>query len=97
MVRGMRDLKEIGLLGFIAVFYFIGFAFAVEALVPGFGIQVGLLAAMAAIAVRLVLILTDRTEPSVWFVVFMGIPLSCMLAGVIWWVLRLLGIWQPLN
>ena len=67
--------------------------FAVAALFPVFALQAGLIAAMGAVIWYLFLFITENDRG--------GLPLGCMIimpviyaaAGLIWWILRLIGLW----
>jgi hypothetical protein len=88
----VRHLKELALLVFIAAFYFGSVYFAVAALFPTLALQAAFLAAMGAVVIYLILILIER-DRSIFFGLLVLLPVTCLTAGVAWWLLRLLGLW----
>lgn len=90
----MRSLKDLGTIIFITVFYFCGVTFAVAALVPELAVQAGLIAAMLSMIAYIILVVIGRDEPGLPLGLLMLLPIICITAGIIWWMLRLLGLWE---
>jgi hypothetical protein len=90
----VRHLKEISLLALLAAFYLGSVYFAVSALVPALALQAAFIAAMGAIAVYFILVLIRRDEPGIPLALLILAPIICLTAGVAWWLLRLLGLWE---
>ena len=88
----MQPLKEIGFLVLLSGFYFSAVYFAVSALAPAYALQFGLIAAMTAMIFYAFLAAVRRDEGLVFGLLIL-LPISCITAGVAWWILRLLGFW----
>ena len=90
----MQPIKEFGLLALLAAFYFFSVFFAVAALAPSLALASSFIAAMPAMGVYLILTLTRRDEPGLPLGLLILAPIICIAAGVLWWVLQLLGLWR---
>jgi hypothetical protein len=89
----MRFLKEFSLRALLALFYFASVYFAIAALAPAFALQAGLIAAMIAMITYLLLVLTGRDDEGMPMGLLILLPVTCVAAGLAWWLLRLLGLW----
>jgi hypothetical protein len=87
-----QPLKEISLLALLAVFYFASVYFAVAALAPPLALQVSFIAAVGAMIIYLLLVVTRRDEPGMPLALVILTPVICIAAGIAWWILRLLGV-----
>lgn len=88
----MRHLQDFALAAALAAIYFVSVYFAIAALYLPWALPAGLIAAMLALLIYLVLVLTERDTAFVVALLF-ALSTSCIAAGMIWWVLRLLGLW----
>ena len=78
----------------IAISYFLSVSFAVAALIPSLAVQAGLIAAILAVAAYMVLVLVGQEEHGRPLGILLFAPAIFVTAGVVWWVLRLLGVWE---
>lgn len=79
-----------------AGFYFSGVYFAVAALEPTLAWPAAWFAVLLAMLVYLFLDAMGRSETGKAAALFYALPFACVAAGLIWWLLRLLGVWTPL-
>lgn len=78
----------------IATFYFVSVYFALSALTPGLlAFQIALVAVLVAMLIFLFLDLTETAEGGLPLGVLLFFPIICIVAGMAWWLLRLLGLW----
>jgi Na+/melibiose symporter-like transporter len=92
-----ESLKDLGLLALLATLYFTATYFAVAALAPTLATDAAFLAGGMAMVIYLVLFFTRMDRPGLPLALAILLPVICVAAGVIWWVMRLLGFWEPLN
>ncbi|MCQ3972360.1 MAG: hypothetical protein DPW09_02810 [Anaerolineae bacterium] len=90
----MRFHRDIIFPILLAIVYFSIVYFAVAALVPGIALQAGLLAIILAMSAYLFLRATGSDETGVLIGILITLPFTCFAAGVIWWIMRLLGFWR---
>ena len=94
----MQSLKELGAIVFLVVFYFVAVFFAMAALIPAYyAEQIAFIAAIVAICLFLVLEVTRREEEGMPVALLFMFPFTCIKAGVIWWILRLIGFWEMIR
>ncbi len=86
----MKILKEL-IPAAIAFFYFFSIYFAVSALLPGLALQCGSVAMLFSLLAYRVLQITGNETEGLPVGLLMLLPISCIAAGIIWWILRLLG------
>lgn len=79
-----------------AWFYFCGVYFAVAALEPRLAWSAAWFAVLLAMLIYLFLDATKRSEEGLAMALFYVLPFTCVVAGLFWWLLRLLKIWTPL-
>lgn len=91
----MEPLKNFAKIAFLALSHFGGAYFATAALFPSFALQVGLIAAMAAMLGFLFLLLTDSVDYGMPVAILYLLPIVYSAFGIPWWVLRLLGVGPP--
>jgi hypothetical protein len=82
------------LIALLALFYFASVYFAVAALIPALALQVALVAVIVAMIGYRILGMTGNDKPGLPLALLILAPVSCIAAGVIWWVIRLLGFWE---
>lgn len=105
----MKLAKDVGLILLLAILWFGPAYYAGEALLPGWGLQCGLVSLIIGL---MGLAIVNRTEEGrrlfyegenendqigcikllVWFLI--GIPVMLLLAGTLWWIMRLLGFFD---
>ena len=78
----------------IAITYFLSVFFAVAALTPSLALQAGMIAAILAVAVYMILVLAGQEEHGRPLGILLFAPAIFVTAGAVWWVLRLLGVWK---
>ena len=78
----------------IAISYFLTVVFAVAALAPSLAVTLGLIAAFIADVIYLVLVLAGQEEHGKTLGVLLFFPVVFVTAGVLWWIMRLLGLWK---
>ena len=78
----------------IAILYFLSVYFAVAALAPSMAITLGLIVAFIADIIYLVLVLVGQEEYGKTLGILLFFPVVFVTAGILWWILRLLGLWQ---
>ncbi len=88
----MRDVRVIALVG---VLYFGSVYFAAEALVPSYALEIALVSFIFGLSAYQYLIITIGDEPSLPFAMLLMLPFLCVFAGILWWLMRLLGFWEP--
>lgn len=93
----MKYLEEFSLIALLALFYFISVYFAVAALVPALAIQAALVAVIVAMVGHRILGMIGRDKPGLPLALLLLAPVSCIAAGIIWWIMRLLGFWEILG
>ena len=86
----MQPLKELGLLALLAAYYFFTVLFAVAALAPRFSLQAGFIAAALSMIAYLVLWVTKQDKLGNPLRLLILLPVIWILAGVLWWIMRLL-------
>ena len=91
-----RELQQIALITGIVIAWFTSVYFAMAAILPGWALACGLLAAMFSMVVYLVLFAAERDEGGLPLGLLITFPVVCATAGVLWWILRWLGLWSPL-
>ena len=89
-----HHLQDLGLALFLAFWYFVAVYFAVAALLPSLAIHVAFWSVVLALLIYLVMVLTEMDKTGPPLVVLFALPVLCVLAGVLWWVMRLLGFWE---
>lgn len=78
----------------IAAAYFGAVYFAAAALLPELALTAALLAMiLSLLAYRLLGITGDDEEGLPYGLLFL-MPFVCIMAGMIWWIIRWLGLWQ---
>ena len=88
LVRSLRVVAA------IVILYFGSLYFAASALLPDFALQIALVGLIIGLAAYQYLLNTRGERPSLAYAVLLyGVPFACVFAGVIWWLLRLLGFW----
>lgn len=90
-------LKEFSLVVLLAVFYLTTAYFAVEALAPAYSLQASFIAAIIATTVYFFWVILQREQEGIWVFLLFATPLVCVAAGVLWWILRLLNLWEPIR
>ncbi len=90
----MRFSKDVIVPILLATFYFLAVYFAVAALIPAIALQAGLVAVIIAMLAYLFLRVTSSDEAGMPMGLLILSPVICLTAGVIWWVLRLIGFWR---
>ena len=78
----------------IAISYFLSVSFAVAALTPSLAIQAGIIAAILAVAAYMILVLVGQEEHGRPLGLLLFAPATLVMAGALWWIMRLLGLWQ---
>jgi len=81
----------------LAILYFVSVFFAVSALAPAFAMSFAWFAVLLAMLVYLLLDAITVEKAGVLFAFLLVLPFSCLFAGMIWWVMRGLGLWTPLR
>lgn len=81
----------------VAAFYFVSVYMAVLALEPTLAVPAGWFAVLLARLAYLGLDAIAKNEEGMLFGIFYLLPFSCLAAGLLWWILRLLGFWMPLR
>jgi hypothetical protein len=80
----------------LALFYFVSVFFAISALAPPLAVLLSMLAYLLLDAIQPEKI--GKTEKAgLLFALLLVLPFSCLFAGLIWWVMRGLGLWTPLR
>lgn len=81
----------------LAIFYFVSVYFAIAALVPTLAVTAAWFAVLLAMLTYLLLdaIQTERT--GILWAFLLVLPFSCLFAGVVWWLMRGVGLWTPLR
>ena len=72
----------------IAILYFLSVSFAVAGLAPSLAVQAGLIAAY------MILVLIGQEEHGRPLGILLFAPAIFVTAGVLWWIMRLLGLWE---
>jgi hypothetical protein len=90
----VKYLQEFSLIALLALFYFVSVYFAVAALVPTVALQAALVAVIVAMVGYRLLVMTGNDKPGLPVALLILLPTSCIAAGVIWWIIRLLGFWE---
>ena len=90
----MKYLEEFSLITLLTLFYFASVYFAVAALIPALALQVALVAVIVAMIGYRILGMTGNDKPGLPLALRILAPVSCIAAGVIWWVIRLLRFWE---
>jgi hypothetical protein len=67
---------------------------SVAALLPELALPAGLVAVIFALLVYRFLEITAGNEEGLPFGLLLLLPFVCITAGVIWWIMRLLGFWE---
>lgn len=93
----MNALIDISAIILLAVIYVAAVYFAVAALAPALAYPAGLLAAMVAVLVYILLVILRHEERGLPVALLFLMPIVCVAAGVLWWLLRLLGLWEPIR
>ena len=88
----MGFLKDSALVLFIAAFWGGAVYFATAALIPGLAYPAALLAVIGAMLALLFLRQTQRDQAGLPVGLLLLFPFVCVTAGVIWWLMRLLGL-----
>jgi hypothetical protein len=87
----MKPQEEILLIIGLAILWFGAALFAVAALIPSWAFPASLLAVAIVTLTYKILDATDNLTVGLVVTLFF-IPLICIAAGIIWWVMRLLGV-----
>lgn len=90
IVRSLRILL-------LALFYFVSVFFAVAALAPTLAVPVAWFAVLLAMLAYLLLDAVQTEQAGILLAFLLVLPFSCLFAGIIWWVMRGLGLWTPLR
>ena len=72
--------------------YFGSVYFAAAALVPAFALQVALASLIFGLSAYQYLIIMMGDKPSAPFGLLLSLPFMCIALGIVWWVMRLLGL-----
>lgn len=78
----------------IAILYFSTVSFGVAALTPSLAVQAGIIAAILAVAFYMGLVLVGQEEHGRPLGILLFFPAAFVTAGVLWWIMRLLGLWE---
>ncbi|MFN8494623.1 MAG: hypothetical protein U0350_43885 [Caldilineaceae bacterium] len=89
----MRSLRIL----LLALFYFVSVFFAVAALAPTLAVPVAWFAVLLAMLAYLLLDAVQTEQAGILLAFLLVLPFSCLFAGIIWWVMRGLGLWTPLR
>lgn len=89
----MRSLRIL----LLAIFYFASVFFAVAALAPTLAVPIAWFAVLLAMLAYLLLDAIQMEQAGVLLAFLLVLPFSCLFAGMIWWVMRGLGLWTPLK
>lgn len=106
----MKLAKDIGLILFLAFIWFAPAYYAAEALLPSWGLQCGLASLIMGLMGLAVVNRSEAgrrlfyngeadddeigcIKIIVWFL--LGVPVAMLLAGTLWWIARLLGLFGP--
>lgn len=94
----MNSLKLLVNALIIASVYFIIATVAIAALVPEYAVNIGLGVAILALLIYLILVYKEIGEEdfAIAILAFAG-PAACALAGIIWWLMTLFGVWERLD
>ncbi len=90
----MKYLQEFSLIALLALFYFASVYFAVAALVPALALPVALVAVILAMIGYRILDARSNDKSGLPLAMLFLAPASCIAAGAIWWIIRLLGFWE---
>ena len=82
----MKDLRIVAL---VAVLYVGAVYFAAAALIPTYALEIALVSLILGLSVYQYLIIVIGDEPSLPFGLLLLLPFVCVVAGVIWWIMRL--------
>jgi hypothetical protein len=105
----MKLIKDIGLIFLLAILWFGPAYYASEALLPGWGLQCGLTSLITGLMGLAIINRTEegrrlffngQTEDDqiscvkvlIWFLI--GIPIMLLVTGTLWWIMRLLGVFD---
>ena len=90
MKHEIRQLLSIvGLAGF----WFGSTYFAVSALFPQLALQAAFIAAIVGLLGYLILLAADMADEGLPLGLLIMLPIVIIVGGIVWWVLRLLGLW----
>lgn len=89
-----RQLRDFGLVALLAVLWFGSVYFAVAALFPRLALAAAFLATAVALSLYIVLVVVQMDDQGLPVALLFSSPVICVTAGVIWWGLRLLGLWK---
>jgi len=92
-----QEFRYLALITMLPIIYFGSVYFAVSALFPTYALGVGLLAAMFSLGIYLLLFFTKSDKPGMPLGLLILLPVVCVAAGALWWFLRWLGFWKPLD
>ena len=81
----------------LAIFYFISVYFAIYALDPASAAPVAWFAVLLAMLGWLFIDAVYGDEPNLPLALLYLLPIICVTAGIIWWGLRVAGLWEPLR
>jgi hypothetical protein len=90
----VKNLNQASLIILLALFYFAGVYFAVSALAPALAFQAALIAVIGAMVAYRILGITGSDRPGAPLAVLILTPIICVAAGIVWWIMRLLGYWE---
>ena len=88
-------MRKLRIIATVAILYFGSFYFAASALLPDLALQITLVGLIIGMTGFQYLLNTRGDRPSLAYAVLIyAIPVACLFAGMIWWVLRLVGFWE---
>jgi hypothetical protein len=90
-----RHLQDVLLILFIAAFHFGGAYFAASALVPAVALQVALIALLLAMSGYLLLSLMGNDQGGLPMGLLITWPVTYFAMGLLWSLMRLVGLWPP--
>jgi hypothetical protein len=105
----MKLAKDIGLILLLAILWFGPAYYAGEALIPNWGLQCGLTSLITGLIALAIINRTEEgrrlffegenqndqiscVKVIIWFLI--GIPFMLLVAGTLWWIMRLLGMFD---
>lgn len=77
----------------IAGFYFISVFFAVTALEPTLAVPFAWFAVLLAMLVYLLVDTIGMEKAGLLLAMLIALPFSCLVAGLVWWLMRWTGLW----
>lgn len=90
----MRYLRILFYVLALAATYFASAYFATAALLPGWAYPAGLIAMLLALIAYRLLGTIGKDESGPLMGLLIVLPGVCAAAGIVWWIVRLLGFWD---